>query len=102
MKIAVGELRRLIREEVEVVQDPFADPNKKKAASLPELGRSVLKAEELLGSVPGVLKELEASTRDPKAKEYFKKGAGLAYHAMNDLKALEAVLTVAVKQMKKN
>jgi len=85
-----------------VVKDPFADPNKKKQVSLPDLGRAVLKAEQLLGDVPGMLKELEGTTKDPKSREFFKKGAGLAYHAMNDLKALEAILTVAVKQMKKN
>lgn len=101
-KLEARKLRALIREELAAEPDPFADPNKKKPADLRSLAKNVLQAEEILGSMPQVLGEMEASTKIPKARAMLKKAAGLAYHAQNDLKALEAVLTIAVKEMRKN
>jgi hypothetical protein len=109
VKIAAGQLRRLIREELasepRVEPDPFRDPNKKAAPAKPDLksfSQNVVKAEELLCDMPKVLSQLSDTTKNLKARNLLKKGAGLAYHAENDLKALEAILVIAVKEMRRN
>ena len=100
MRVTVHQLKRLINEELTVEPDPFAE--KKPKPDLKTFAQNVLKCEELLGDMPKVLGQMGDSTQNLKAKNMLKKGAGLAYHASNDLKALEAVLTIAVKEMRKN
>lgn len=90
----------LVREDYMEQPDPFAEPKQK--PDLKKMGNAVLKAEQILGDVPGVLDALAEEMSDPRAKDYVKKGAGLAHHALNDLKALEALLTVALKRHRKN
>lgn len=105
MKIRVGDLKRLIRENLNeegpmVQPDPFKEPSDK--PDLPQFGKNVLHAEKLLGDMPKVLDQMSKTTKNPKTQALLRKGAGLAYHASNDLKALEAVITIAVKEMQKN
>lgn len=100
MRIAVGQLKRLIKEELSAEPDPFKAPAPK--PDLRTFAKNVLQAEELMGSMPKVLDEMSKGTKNLKAQNMLRKGAGLAYHALNDLKALEAILTIAVKEMRKN
>lgn len=100
MKIRAGDLRQLIREELAVEPDPFKAPKQK--PDLRSFAKNVLQCEDLLGDMPRVLNQIAESTSNLKAKNMLKKGSGLAYHASNDLKALEAILTIAVKEMQKN
>lgn len=108
MKIRAGDLRRLIREElaepkrpVEVQPDPFKEP-KQVGTDIKAFAKNIMQAEDLIGDMPKVLDEMSKRTKNLKAQALLRKGAGLAYHAMNDIKALVAVLTIVQKEQRKN
>ena len=100
MKISVGDLRQLIQEELTVEPDPFADPAKR--PNLRAFAQAVVKCEDLMGNMPKTLGQLGDRTQNLKSRNMLKKAAGLAYHASNNLKALEAILTIVVKDLQKN
>jgi hypothetical protein len=100
VRVTVGQLRKMIREAGSVEPDPFADPAKK--PDLKAFAQNVLKCEELLGDMPKVLGQVGDRTSVRTARNMLKKAAGLAYHASNDLKALEAILTIVAKDLRKN
>jgi hypothetical protein len=111
VKLTVGQLKRLINEQlaVNVTRDPFPSPEdgttpapRSRPVTLKEMGIVVSNAERKLGSIPQMLGSMEDQAQDPKAKDSLKKAGGLAYHALNDLKALKAILMIAVKQARQN
>ena len=101
MKVTVGQLKRLIKEELAAEPDPFKPPQQAKP-DLRQFAKNVIQCEELLGDMPKVIGDMSKGTQNLKAQNMLRKAAGLAYHGLNDLKALEAILTIVVKEMRKN
>jgi len=89
-----------------VERDPFAEPRRRpgslSAEDLKRVGRVLARVEEELGPVPDMLTDLTKLTRAPKARAMFQKAAGLGYHAMNDLRAMIAILEIYLRKASSN
>ncbi len=88
----LGDLRRLIAE----AGDPFAERVSAfhAADALEKLDNANVE------QLPELFKKISSHTRSPKARQTMLRAQGVATHLVQDFKALQALVSVAVKDMR--
>lgn len=94
MRIRMGDLRKIISEEA----DPFAE-----RASVFHAADALNKLDSAdVEALPELLKSISQGARSPSVKKTMQRAHGLAVHLVHDFRALQALVVVAVKDMRRS